>query len=394
MSFPTEDEDSERFGAARTDMQGVEHRGPALAFMRAGCSISRPKLPTLPSRPCFIHIGTHKTGTTAIQVTMRTLAETLRREGVLYPSAAVYHAGHHNIVFEMLGDERFDLALGTLDDLCEEIRNAAAERICLSSEAFEYLHASPQHLAHLRDAIRALGYTPVVLLYVRPQADYVESLFAEMTKHRHAGTFSAFLEGITVAGAFRANVYGCTETFTFTYDRIASDFAATFGAENVAVRRYDRRRGAVIEDFLDLVAPGAAALAEAAQLRDVALNSRDDFACVAKRMIDNDLSRHPEYIEGPTSTLPFDELRVTGYTFAPLTTAERRRLERRFAESNAALARTWGVDLRTAASGSSPASTGALTAQRLFRRFDDLLRTPRGTERIPLREGAGGDSTA
>ena len=362
--------------------------------MGAGCSISGLDATALPSRPCFIHVGTHKTGTTAIQVTMRTLAPTLRREGVLYPSAAVYHAGHHNIVFEMLGDERFDPALGTLDDLCAELRNAAAERVCLSSEAFEYLHASPQHLARLRDAIGAAGYTPVIVLYVRPQADYVESLFAEMTKHRHAGTFGEFLEGITVAGAFRANVYGCTETFTFTYDRIAADFAATFGARNVVVRRYDRKRGAVIEDFLDLVAPGAAALGEAAPLRDAALNARDDYAHVARRLLENDRPRHPELAEGPPPTLSFDELRVTGYTFAPLTPAERRRLELRFADANDALARTWGVDLRTATSVASPASTGALTAQRLFRGFDDLRRTLRGAHSAPLRAVTGSDASA
>lgn len=318
---------------------------------------------------------------------MRTLAETLRHEGVLYPSAAVYHAGHHNVVFEMLGDERFDRALGTLDDLCVQIRTTGAERLCLSSEAFEYLHASPRQLERLCDALGALGYTPVVVLYVRPQAEYVESLFAEMTKHRHTGTFSAFLEGITLTGAFRANVYGCTETFTFAYDRIAAGFAATFGAENVIVRRYDRRRGAVIDDFLGLVAPGTAALAEIARLRNVAANTRDDYASVAKRLL-----RHPEPVEGPPPTLPFDELRVTGFRFEPLTPEERRRLERRFADANDALARTWGVDLQTEPSALSPMSTGALTARRLFRRFDELRRAPRSTE--PMRRASGRDATA
>ena len=72
------------------------------------------------ARSCFIHAGTHKTGTTAIQRFLAGNRETLARAGFYYPRSGCWHPefpGHHNLMFELTGDARFDPTAGMLSDL-------------------------------------------------------------------------------------------------------------------------------------------------------------------------------------------------------------------------------------------------------------------------------------
>ena len=73
-----------------------------------------------PARTAFVHVGTHKTGTTSLQSMLAANAKILRAAGVLVPLAGRVErgsAGHHNVAWELLRDQRFDPRHGTLEAL-------------------------------------------------------------------------------------------------------------------------------------------------------------------------------------------------------------------------------------------------------------------------------------
>ena len=206
-------------------------------------------------RSCFIHVGTHKTGTTAIQRFLAANRERLALDGLYYPSAGLLSdqlPGHHIVASELAGDRLFDRAAGTLGGVVAEIARARPRAACLSSENFEYLHVRGTALSALRDAIVAIGYRPRIVLYVRPQHDYAESLYAELVKHGMQVPFASFLDDVVGDGVVR---YDRGWTFRFDYTKLASGFADVFGPESVIVRAYrdDGSAGSIVQDFLGAI---------------------------------------------------------------------------------------------------------------------------------------------
>ena len=146
--------------------------------------------PGLKSRKTvFIHIGTHKTGTTSIQVEFTARREELRSKGVLYPVTGcpeVARFGHHVLPWSLI--ERSNMmpvfkgktaSFSTRQktrvwkDLLIEIKDSDCETVVLSSEEFDVLTPG-----EIDAALRFLcDFTVVPVLFVRNTADLMESSF-------------------------------------------------------------------------------------------------------------------------------------------------------------------------------------------------------------------------
>jgi hypothetical protein len=197
-------------------------------------------------RRLFLHAGTHKTGTTSLQAMMAQNRRRLEKSGVLYPEAGrratPEHGemdGHHNIAWEMTGDERFDEQSGTFAQLLDEISGRKQHVAVVSSEDFEYLHRRPEALAAMASGIRAIDYAPVAVLYLRSQADYAQSLYAELAGyHGLAVSFDAFLDRVAEQGSFEFRGW----TFAFDYEALTRPFADALGKRSLVVRAYERDR--------------------------------------------------------------------------------------------------------------------------------------------------------
>lgn len=201
---------------------------------------------------CFLHIGTHKTGTTSLQRALCADEELFWANGIHIPQAGRFggSGGHHNIAWELNGDERFDPARGSFADVLAEIAQRRAPRVCLSSEDFEYLYARPDALETLAAGIRGIGYRPIVIVYLRPQAGYLESLYAELVRHGLSLSFDAFFAAVLATGEFCFNERW---RFRFDYAGLLDDFAAVFGPTHIIARPYDTGAADVVRDFLPLV---------------------------------------------------------------------------------------------------------------------------------------------
>ncbi|MDX1619906.1 MAG: hypothetical protein R3320_02875 [Nitriliruptorales bacterium] len=188
------------------------------------------------------HIGTHKTGSSAIQAVLSQAGEDLAQAGVLYPrSGQVNSGGHLNLCWQISEDPRFDAARGTVDDLVSEVRRSEAEVAVISAETLTSRPRNPIYAEFIADlAGRIFADEVLVVAYVRPQWEYLDSLYTQRVKRGYIDdTYVTFIEA--------------------NHDQPRLDYVTTFdqwergSGEALRLRPYDRaslRDGDVVADFL------------------------------------------------------------------------------------------------------------------------------------------------
>jgi hypothetical protein len=217
----------------------------------------------------FVHCGLHKTGTTAIQFACARHRGNLLANGVFYPPSGSY-PGHHNLAWELTGDKRFDPRGITWASTLPQIARCPGDAI-LSSEDFESLLHRPEILSPMVEALRATGKQVRFIIYVRPAARYVESLYLELLKHGYAAPFGEYAMEIKRTGALRYESW----VYQFDIARILTTLHGIPGLQ-VDLRRYSESfADSAVADFLPAIglSPaifGAAALSRVNQRLTVA----------------------------------------------------------------------------------------------------------------------------
>jgi hypothetical protein len=303
--------------------------GPFLS--RAATLCRQPRrysLSSIARRTCFVHIGTHKTGTTSIQAFLAANRAPLQTLGLFVPAAGGNgedeFACHHGVVRELLGNPRFAADAGCFERVAGELAATNAPVSCLTSEDFSLLHDRPEQLARLRDTIRAAGFEPKIVVYLRPQASYSIAIYAANVDSGFRVPFGAFLDDVIRRGRYFWNGgWGPP----FDYARLLDAFAAVFGADNLLVRRFrsDAPDDALLVSFMAAILPGANGLA-GLQTPPKRANRTLTFAGVLHRLgLENSFDEHVR--------------------FAPLTPAGLARVWLRFRGSNRELTLRYGVHL-------------------------------------------------
>lgn len=135
-----------------------------------------------------IHIGPHKTGTTAIQIAFAKASGALRRQGLLYPRTNWLFPAQHRLAFALKdraipGLDRPDTAT-EIDELLRALDRFSGDRAFISSE--EFFACPPDAIQHLRDR---LGPARIVAFLRRPD-DFLVSCYNQKIKQPGNG-FSA-----------------------------------------------------------------------------------------------------------------------------------------------------------------------------------------------------------
>ena len=330
---------------------------------------------------CYLHVGTHKTATTAIQRFCAVNTAALAARGTCYPLAGRLgesYPGHHNAARELFGHPSFDPALGTFEQVVAEIAGSRAPRACVSSEEFEYLYDRPEALERMRDALVSIGYRPVVVIYLRAQGDYVESLYAEAVKAGFTLGFDAFVRDIVREGVLR---FGNGWTIPFEYSRMIDGFAGAFG-DDVIVRPYTRGSDAhsVIRDFVSIVDPAARSALSFAEAGFE--HVRPSTGEVIGWLFDN-TARVLKSPDVRSVAEPYEGAPASERPFRVLTAQQRGALAARFAADNRALAARFGFDasaLSDRGSGETERERDLFAAAETARRAVVLAATatPRG----------------
>jgi hypothetical protein len=269
----------------------------------------------------YIHIGTHKTGTTAIQRLLADNQAAFESAGIMLPHTGRIDptlAAQHNIAYYLTHNPLYEPAHGTFVELGAEIEARQPDVICLSSEEFGSLAVNRGGMLRLFAGLNSVvEYEPRIIIYLRPQVDMIESLFAELVKHEDPPPFSTFVENMLTNGRY--------DEARLVYTDVLDAFAERFGAHRLIVRPYIASSDptALLRDFVSIVAPSGFDFDQLTL--PPRMNERLAFSSVMARMRSNaDAARDAQ---------PFE----------PLTLADIGRVVTRFLPDNVRLNRRYGV---------------------------------------------------
>lgn len=194
----------------------------------------------------ILHVGPHKTGTTAIQKTLHSNTGALANAGFVYPEIGFQLHGHHKLTDYLAADDADALAAAGA-----QLQAYTDRVVVLSSENFSRL--SRPALDNLASLLS--GYDDVrVILYLRSFLELFYPWWQEMVKHRLADDFGGFLAGcltqpfrthlLDAAGIIRrmARVFGASSISIYRYEtvmRAYGDAARHFMTEVLDLREYE-----------------------------------------------------------------------------------------------------------------------------------------------------------
>lgn len=130
-------------------------------------------------RHCILHIGGHKTGSSAIQQLFMEHQDQLAERGILYPLRGQTTGTQRNLLFELTGNKQFDPNQPTWEWLGESLQNTDCDIVVLSSENFSMLPARSRVPAKIERFFHKLDFSVQVVAYVRPQHELVNSMYAQ-----------------------------------------------------------------------------------------------------------------------------------------------------------------------------------------------------------------------
>lgn len=297
-----------------------------------------------------LHIGTHKTGSSAIQAAF---TQHSIPTGYLYPSTGrIASGGHLNLAWEAIGDQRHRPGRGNTKDLVNELTESDARVVVLSAETFSVPSAGPAVVNWVDDLVEIFEPTRVLIVgYVRPQWEYLESHYTQMVK---TGNTAASLEEFVLKEQDRP---------LFDYPVLFSAWDERFD-DSLQVRPYVPD---VVSDFFGLLEldpppidrvnarPGAKQLEMLRRLRDD-LDDLNGSNGSDRRSGDSGVFRWA--LDSLTRQYPDDR------PYRGLTVGLARRLDERFRDSNQRLADTyWGGELPLSFQPPEQLSTSVWTFQ-------------------------------
>jgi hypothetical protein len=200
----------------------------------------------------YLHIGLHKTGTSAIQNVCMANQDRLARAGILFPSAGFKRVlkrepsatrGHSGLVKFLKRPDRIP-ARHEAEALFREMNAAGNATLILSSEVF----SAPQNQASVAGVewFRNQGFDVRVIAFLRRQDKHLDSLYRERLKSDEpsGGEIRSIDEFWSAEGDAWLN-----------YRARIGPWVEVVGRENAIVRSYDdaQASGGVIRDFMRVV---------------------------------------------------------------------------------------------------------------------------------------------
>lgn len=292
-------------------------------------------------KPIFLHIGTHKTGTSSIQHYLSKNAPALRRRGIVVPAAAG-SVNHYNVPLFALSDEdlsplRFNHSLVTPEAVVD-FRNALLASIKAEAATWteqEAIVLSSEHLMSLRDPgefdrlkalLTTMGPRPVrIVIYLRRQDAYYVSAYAQ---HIKGGSTAPWLSQESF------------DHLELDYGLTLARWESAFGRDSLCVRVFEGGQltgGDAIADFMSVI--GCDGLDNFQVMKNVSLDARStEF-----------LRRINPWFPRFTENQPNLQRRALLHALTRLSTGPRLRLDRpsamkllaQYEESNARIAREY-----------------------------------------------------
>ena len=183
----------------------------------------------------YIHVGTPKTGTSAIQVFCSKNRKLLKEKGVCYPNLGFDFPGissNRNGHCEV-ADQALEKLTGMLDNF--PVFVLSDEHIWNNKDI------TTERLLHYKEKLAEAGADMKIIVYLRRQDLLIQSYWAQQGKECMNTSFSDYI------------VSKKAKYFKLDYDKRLEEMAAAVGRENIIVRVYEKQQyygGNIISDFL------------------------------------------------------------------------------------------------------------------------------------------------
>ena len=178
-----------------------------------------------------IHIGPHKTGTTALQTACASGARTLAKSGVLYPKVCWHKPAQHRLAFAAKG--RNLPGGGGVPDYGTELRALATalasfprDRALISSE--ELFACPPEAILRLRDVLPDM--TVQILTFLRRPDDFLVSSWNQKIRQPGNGFCAPIRRFVADPLQFAPEI---------DYARCIGNWAAVFGDGAIRLEVYE-----------------------------------------------------------------------------------------------------------------------------------------------------------
>ncbi|PYK11456.1 MAG: hypothetical protein DME65_07200 [Verrucomicrobia bacterium] len=207
------------------------------------------------TRVCYIHIGPHKTGTSAIQWFLKEHRAELLRQGYFVPESGTAHGGHHPLARTLCGQAVPDHQQLASVQFARAIAETPCEAVVVSSEALDTLLRNSDCAIAFFNRIEELNLEPKLVLFPRNQSQSINSRYMEVVKgFQFSESFEAFVQKnircpghaysplIELAKAFHADLIPRPFTVETVMGGVVPEFLCAIGIDpspfsNTYIRR-------------------------------------------------------------------------------------------------------------------------------------------------------------
>ena len=276
----------------------------------------------------YLHIGSTKTGSTAVQSYLYENKSALLQQGILYPETFLDGVAHHNLATLMQSDSR---SLDTeFTGLKQEFASSGADTIILSTESLFFLQSRIDELA---EQLSDFNVYPVV--YLRRQDVWFEAMYTQTIKH----------EDYRFNGDIRDDKFLNMYDYYMKYDNILENWQLNF-KNQIEVRLYEStpRRLNVVEDFIDNVVGidcGNLVTPTYTQSSNTSLSHSAIRFLKSANGISSDKVKHKKLVDELSHYTSLSTEKKKSYSF--LSDFEKKSIIKRYAKNNRAIAKTYAI---------------------------------------------------
>ena len=208
----------------------------------------------------YIHIGTHKTGTTAVQKFSAENSTELLELGIYYPTISrptinKISVGHHLLPWYIINHPVPGTFYGEYDkkreflfpELISNINSSACNHIVLSSEEFDRLNEN--EIKKLREYFKEFNVK--IIIYLRRKDSYIESMYqTDVVYNNYDNTISEYMKVMTMPQNYYQFVKNWQDVFAIENVNINFYCKKALKSNDIIVDFYDKI-GFNIEDILN-----------------------------------------------------------------------------------------------------------------------------------------------
>jgi hypothetical protein len=218
-------------------------------------------------RVCYIHVGPHKTGTSAIQWFLKENRLELLKHGYFVPESGTLHGAHHPLARKLCGQELANHKQSGATDFVRQLNQMASQAVVISSETLDGLLRNADYARTFFSWLRQLELEPKLIVFPRNQPQWINSRYAEAARgFSLSEPFESYARGVAQRRDLKysflvelAETYNATLIARpFTTETIANGIVPIFlqaiGADPSQFRDTEVRRNQTVGPFTVSVA--------------------------------------------------------------------------------------------------------------------------------------------